>query len=137
MAFAVDNSNTLLTPDLNNVKKFIKNLIRPYANSENDIHFGLMTYAGTTRKITEGFRRFRSENDLQKMIDGLAITRDPERKVDMAMQSASSEFFSMEGGTRHGHPRFLVFLTTSGTSLESANFKVMLILVLPNDGCFM
>ncbi|EDO40880.1 predicted protein [Nematostella vectensis] len=123
MAIAMDASETVSRQDFVRMKSFVRDLMWPNANSENNIHFGLMTFAGTTKKVTEGFRKFRSEQELDELLDKIEKTQDPQRRVDKTFKFASKEFFSMEGGTRHGHERYLLVLASDATSPGSGDLN--------------
>ena len=46
IAFAIDISETASIEGVENSKEFVKETIRSFADSENDIHFSVMTYSG-------------------------------------------------------------------------------------------
>lgn len=94
----------------------VKRVIGPLASSENNLHLGLLTYAARPNLVTRGFRNFRSEEELVKFVDSLAKTSDTQTRVDLALQAAKREFFSPKGRMRHGHPKYLIFLTSSAPS---------------------
>lgn len=53
---------------------------------------------------------------MYELIDNLPKTNDPQRKVDVALAAVIRDFFSLEGGTRRGHPRYLILISTGASS---------------------
>jgi len=52
MVIVIDNSETITRNQFVQIKSFIKRLMQPYANSENNVHFGLLTFASTPNKAS-------------------------------------------------------------------------------------
>ncbi|XP_048583307.1 uncharacterized protein LOC5512020 isoform X1 [Nematostella vectensis] len=121
IAFALDVSETVSSQDFDYSRDFVKEMIRRFADSENDIHTSIMEFAGSARTLTPGFKKARSEADLRSVIDNMKKTNDPTRRVDLALKTAKKEIFSLEGYTRQGHPRYLVFVVSSATSADSGD----------------
>lgn len=119
VAIAVDNSDATTSSEFNNVKRFLKQFINQLASSE--VRFSLLEYGNTANVITD-FRRFRDQIYLENLINNIAKRNDSERRVDAALNTTKEEIFSLAGGIRHGHPRYLVFVSSGGPTAE---FKVL------------
>ena len=119
VAIAVDNSDATTSSEFNNVKRFLKQFINQLASSE--VRFSLLEYGNTANVITD-FRRFRDQIYLENLINNIAKHNDSERRVDAALNTTKEEIFSLAGGIRHGHPRYLVFVSSGGPTAE---FKVL------------
>ena len=115
VAIAVDNSDATTSSEFNNVKRFLKQFINQLASSE--VRFSLLEYGNTANVITD-FRRFRDQIYLENLIDNIAKRNDSERRVDAALNTTKEDIFSLAGGFRHGHPRYLVFVSSGGPTAE-------------------
>ena len=119
IAIAVDNSDSLTTSDFENIKRFLKQLVRGFPSPE--IRFSLLEYGDSATVLTD-FRRYRDQIQLEKLIDDMEKGVSPERRVDIALQTIKDEIFSLQGGMRHGHPRYLLFVSSDGST---ADFSVL------------
>jgi uncharacterized protein YegL len=124
IAFALDVSETTTTEDFNNMKTLVKYIMGPLASSENNLHLGIITYASRPNVITQGFRNVRTEEELIGVVDSLTKTADTTTRVDLALRAAKREFFSPKGRMRHGHPKYLIFLTTTAQANGPEDFKM-------------
>lgn len=121
VAIAVDNSDAVTSSDFDDVKRFVKQLIRRVSNSENNIHFSLLEYSDNATVLTD-FRQYRDQLFLENLIDNMAKRGDSQRRVDIALERTKEKIFSLEGGMRQGYPRFLIFVTSADTT---ADFSVL------------
>jgi len=114
ITLAVDTTDTANLPA---VKDFTKKLVTAIADSENAIHFSLMGYGATPTTATN-FRDFLSQQQLHGLIDGLS-GGGGEPRVDLALATLRKDHFSLEGGMRQGHPRYVVLISSGGNSASS------------------
>jgi hypothetical protein len=121
IALAVDTSAG--DADLPAIKAFTKDLVASIADSENAVHFGLLSYAETSKTISN-FRDYVSQQQLNTMIDGITATAGREARVDEALAGIEKDLFSLEGGMRQGHPRYTIFISSGGNSASSAKLDV-------------
>jgi len=119
IAIAVDNSDSLTTGDFDNTKRFLKKLVRRFPSPE--IRFSLLEYGASATVLTD-FRKYRDQIQLENLIDNMEKRADPERRVDIALETIKDEIFSLQGGIRHGHPRYLLFVSSDDST---ANFSVL------------
>ena len=118
IAIAVDNSDSLTTNDFNSTKRFLKQLVRRFPSPE--IRFSLLEYGASATVLTD-FRKYRDQIQLENHIDNMEKGVDSERRVDIALETIKDEIFSLQGGMRHGHPRYLLFVSSDDST---ANFSV-------------
>lgn len=123
IVFALDISESTTTKDFSDMKTIVLGITRQLANSQNNIHIGLMTYASRASPLTRGFRNINSEEEIERILDSTAISVDVKTRVDLALGTAKREFFSPKGGMRHGHPKYLIVLASSNPALGSENLK--------------
>ena len=119
IAIAVDNSDSLSTSDFDNIKRFLKQLVRAFPSPE--IRFSLLEYGDSATVLTD-FRKYRDQIQLENLIDNMEKGVSPERRVDIALETIKDEVFSLQGGLRHGHPRYLLFVSSDDST---ANFSVL------------
>lgn len=119
IAIAVDNSDSLTTSDFDNTKRFLKQLVRRFPSPE--IRFSLLEYGASANVLTD-FRKYRDQIQLEILIDNMGKRVDSERRVDIALETIKDEIFSLQGGMRHGHPRYLLFVSSDEST---ANFSVL------------
>ena len=117
VAIAMGNSEVLTRPDFREVKIFLKRLIRRVSNSENNIHYSLLDYGDSANVLTD-FRKFRDQLYLENLIDNLAKRQDRQQRVDIALETSKEKLFSIEGGMRQGHPRYLIFVAPDEPSID-------------------
>ncbi|XP_048583231.1 uncharacterized protein LOC5507629 isoform X2 [Nematostella vectensis] len=113
IVFALDASESSSTTAFADMKGFVMDVVRSSSTSENNQHYGILKYSSIASPETRGFRNFRSESELKEILDKMDKTNDPVKRVDLALRTAKREFFSPKGGMRFGHPRYLIFLTSS------------------------
>lgn len=119
IAIAVDNSDSLTTSDFDNTKRFLKQLVRRFPSPE--IRFSLLEYGASATVLTD-FRKYRDQIQLEILIDNMGKRVDSERRVDIALETIKEEIFSLQGGMRHGHPQYLLFVSSDEST---ANFSVL------------
>lgn len=119
IAIAVDNSDSLTTSDFDNTKRFLKQLVRRFPSPQ--IRFSLLEYGASANVLTD-FRKYRDQIQLEILIDNMGKRVDSERRVDIALETIKDEIFSLQGGMRHGHPRYLLFVSPDEST---ANFSVL------------
>ena len=115
VALAIDTSNALSVEDFQEVKRFAKQLTNAYANSENNVHFGVLQFSEDAQTMLN-FREYKSEHDVWAVLDGLERTGNAARRVDNALRLALEEVLSLEGGVRQGHPRYLIVFISGNPS---------------------
>lgn len=115
VAIAIENSRTTTSSAFNDVKTFLKRLIRSISSSENNIHFSLLEYGNNATVLTD-FRKYRDEPYLEKIIDNIPKRNDSQRRVDIALNTTKEKIFSLEGGMRQGYPRFLIFIASNDST---------------------
>lgn len=115
VAIAVDNSDSITSSDFNKVKRFLKQFIHQIGSSE--VRFSLLEYGSSASVITD-FRKPPDQIYLENIIDNMAKRDDSDRRVDIALETAKEKLFSLEGAMRHGHPRYLVFVSSGGPTAE-------------------
>lgn len=115
VAIAIENSRTTTSSTFNDVKTFLKRLIRSISSSENNIHFSLLEYGNNATVLTD-FRKYRDESYLEKIIDDIPKRNDSQRRVDIALNTTKEKIFSLEGGMRQGYPRFLIFIASNDST---------------------
>ena len=123
IGIVIDSSEAVTDSEFQDIKTFAKRLVYEIADAENNIHFGLMTYAGQPKTIVD-FRQLLSQRELNSEIDKLTRETDPQRRIDLALRGAKKDLFSLEGGIRQGHPRHLIFLTSGESSSGSEPIDV-------------
>ena len=116
----IDSSAGQSPKDFQEVKTFAKSLIHELADSENDIKIGLVQYDSNGRVIRD-FNGIQSANELTRDVDGMTRGESPQRRLDLALQAARKDLFSLKGGMRQGHPRQLLVIS-SGDSPTSESF---------------
>lgn len=119
VAIAVENSDIITSSEFNDVKFFLKQLIRRVSSSE--IRFSLLEYGDTASVLTD-FRKSPDQLYMEDLIDNMAKREDSKRRVDLALETIKEKIFSLEGGMRQGHPQYLIFVS-SGDS--TADFNVL------------
>ena len=117
VAIVIENSDALTTSAFNDVKTFLKTLIRSISSSENNIHFSLLEYGNSAMLLTD-FRKYRDQLYLENIIDNIAKREDLQRRVDIALNTTKEKIFSLEGGMRQGFPRFLIFVTSEDSTSD-------------------
>ena len=115
IAFALDTSESTSSFDFRNMKIFAKRLINTMANSENNIHFGVMEF-GENAQTLLNFREYRSEPHVRNVIEKIEKGSSSKMRLDKALGVAHQEIFSLAGGIRQGFPRYLVFLLSDSSS---------------------
>lgn len=120
IALAVDT--TVGAADLPAIKTFTKDLVASIADSENTIHFSILTYADTSKTLGN-FREYSSQQKLSKMIDSISASPGKDARVDIAVAGIEKDLFSLEGGMRQGHPRYAIFISSGGNSAASAKLS--------------
>lgn len=119
IAIAVDNSDSSTTSDFDNIKRFLKQLVRRFPSPE--IRFSLLEYGASATVLTD-FRKYRDQIQLETLIDNMDKRVDSERRVDIALDTIKDEIFSLQGAIRHGYPRYLLFVSSDDST---ANFSVL------------
>ena len=119
IAIAVDNSDSLTTSDFNNIKRFLKQLVRRFPSPET--RFSLLEYGASATVLTD-FRKYRDQIQLEILIENMEKRVDSERRVDIALETIKDEIFSLQGAMRQGHPRYLLFVSSNDST---ANFSVL------------
>ena len=115
VALAIDTSNALSVEDFQGIKTFAKQLMNAGANSENNVHFGVLQFSEDAQTMLN-FREYKSEHDVWAVLDGLEQTGNAARRVDEALRLALEEVLSLEGGVRQGHPRYLIVFISGNPS---------------------
>jgi len=113
IVFALDTSESTTTKNLADMKSIITGITRSLANSENNLHIGLMSFDSTATPITRGFRDIKSEEQIKELLESIPKTTDTSTRIDLALSTAKRAFFSPKGGQRHGHPKFLIVLISA------------------------
>lgn len=120
IAIAVENSESLTSGDFDNIKRFLKQLVRRFPSPE--IRFSLLEYGDNVTVLTD-FREYRDEIYLENLIDNMEKRVDSERRVDIALETIKEEIFSLQGGMRHGHPRYLLFVSSDDSTADFSVFE--------------
>lgn len=81
----------------------------------------MLEYGDSATVLTD-FRKYRDQIQLENLIDNMEKGVSPERRVDIALETIKDEVFSLQGGLRHGHPRYLLFVSSDDST---ANFSVL------------
>ena len=115
IAVAVDNSDIITNSDFNNIKRFLKQLVRRFASP--DIRISLLEY-GDSATVLADFRKSVDQISLESLIDSIGKSSDSERKVDNALETIKEKIFSLEGGMRPGHPRYLIFVSSGDSTTD-------------------
>lgn len=123
IGIAFDTSSSISNSDFQHMKKFAKQLVYEIADAENNIHFGLMTFASQA-KTQSNFRRILSQSQMNNEIDKIAKGKGSERRIDRCLRAAKKDLFSLEGGVRQGQPRRLIILTSGKSSPDSEAIEV-------------
>lgn len=117
VAIAVENSDAIKESDYDDIKRFIKQLIRQMSSSENSVHFALLEYGNNATVLTD-FRKFRGQSFLENLVDNMAKQEDSQKRMDVALRTVKEKVFSLDGGMRQGHPRFLIFIVSDDSTAE-------------------
>ena len=117
VAFAVENSDAIKSNDFNDVKTFVKQLIRRISSSENIVHFSLLEYGDNATVLTD-FRKYRDQLFLENLIDNMAKRVDSQRRVDIALETTKEKIFSLKGGMRQGYPRYLILVASDESTAD-------------------
>lgn len=115
IAIAVENSDTVTSSDFNNIKRFLKQLVRRFASP--DIRFSLLEY-GDSATVLADFRKSWDQISLENLIDNMEKRADSGRRVDIALATIKEKIFSLEGGMRQGHPRYLLFVSSDDSTAD-------------------
>lgn len=92
VAFAIDSSAAVSDEDFENSKKFVKNLLHAFADAENSIHFGIVQYGATAKRVAD-FNKFISDPSIKDIVTKLSKTNDGTRRVDLALETVKKEVF--------------------------------------------
>lgn len=117
VAIAVENSDAIKESDYDDIKRFIKQLIRQMSSSENSVHFALLEYGNNATVLTD-FRKFRGQPFLENLVDNMAKQEDSQKRMDVALRTVKEKVFSLDGGMRQGHPRFIIFIVSDESTAE-------------------
>jgi len=120
VAIAVDATATIPDPEFNGVKSFVTRVIHANADSENNIHYGLLKY-GQSPQLLASFRQFESDAKFKKMITDMQKTTDNDRRLDFALQGVKNQIFSLQGGMRQGRPRYALVIVSGPNSPDSGD----------------
>lgn len=120
IAIAVDATSTTPEPEFNGIKSFVTRVIHASADSENNIHYGLLKY-GQSPQLLANFRQFESDAKFKKMIADMQKTADTDRRLDFALQGIKNQIFSLQGGMRQGRPRYALVVVSGPNSPESGD----------------
>ncbi|EDO40326.1 predicted protein [Nematostella vectensis] len=123
VALVIDSSAAVSDEDFEKVKKFAIRIVHGIADAENSIHFGLVQYGEKATTIVD-FNKIMPNSALRETIKALTKNNDPTRRVDLTLETVKKDLFSLEGGMRQGHPRFVVFITAGGTDAASKDLAV-------------
>ena len=115
IAIAVENSDAVTSSDFNNIKRFLKQLVRRFASP--DIRFSLLEYGDSANVLTD-FRKSQDQVSLENLIDSMGKRVDSERRVDIALETIKKEIFSLQGGMRQGLPRYLLFVSSDDSTTD-------------------
>lgn len=122
VGIAVDATSAIPDAEFDGVKRFVTQIIHASADSENNIHYGLLKY-GLTPQLMASFRQFESDAKFKKMITNMKKTGDSDRRLDYALQGIKSDIFSLTGGMRQGRPRYAIVVVSGPNSAESGDLK--------------
>ena len=121
VAIAVENSDAVRGSDFNEIKRFVKKLIRRLSSSENNNHFALLEY-GENATILTDFRKYRDQRFLEDLIDNVTKREVSQRRVDIALESIKENIFSLKGGMRQV-PRYLIFVASDESTADFNVFE--------------
>ena len=118
----IDISESITAANLKDTKTFVKSLVSGFANAENSVRVGIMTFDRVSRVIAR-FDESLSENNIRAVVDGISIGNGPPVRMESLVTSVKEQLFSLEGGVRQGHPRKVIFLTSGASSWKTKSLE--------------
>ncbi|EDO40322.1 predicted protein [Nematostella vectensis] len=122
VALAVDTSDGMSDADLAKTKSLVTTLVNQFSDSENSIRFGITTYGQEARTLAN-FKQNFDEAKLRTAIKGIQKTGVQARRHDLAAMAVKNDLFSLEGGMRQGHPRFVIFFSAGANTGTADDLK--------------
>ncbi len=126
IAVIIDASESVEKENFIICKKFVASLTKEFDVSKKGTHFGVIVFSDDA-KLPISFKnaQYYDAEKLRKKIMSLNYINKHTR-TDKALEKASSELFSDEGGDRTDKPNVLIVITDGNTHQDSKPYPTVL-----------
>lgn len=126
IAVIIDASESVEKDNFIICKEFVANLTKNFKVSKRGTHFGVIVYSDSpTLAISFKDSQYYNAENLRKKIMSLDYINKYTR-TDLALELASGELFSVQGGDRADKPNVLTVITDGNTHQESKPYPTVL-----------
>ena len=101
IAFLIDSSKSVNSDDFNRQKEFIREILKEFPIGYEKSRVGVIQYgAGAMIKIK--FNDYLTSSSLLRAVDDLPYNEAKESRLDLALQIAQDDLFTLAAGARIG-----------------------------------
>lgn len=116
-AFLMDASGSILPPEFDILKQFVKQVIDFLQIGPDKTHVGVIEYSrGASLQLN--FTRSFNKTEIKELVDGVPHTAGITR-IDLALKIASEELFTTQGGMRDDSRKVLYRVSQKVVALIS------------------
>lgn len=126
IAVVIDASESVEKENFDICKQFVAKLTKKFQVSEQGTHFAVIVYSDkSTLAINLNDAKYYNAENLRKKIMSLDFINKYTR-TDLALERASTDVFSVEGGDRPEKPNVLIIITDGNTHQDSTSYQTVL-----------